>query len=62
MQMPKYKVVVRDECTYEKIVEAKNENAAWEKAIDNIDTYGFGDRWQPISKPQTTRLHVIKEK
>ena len=58
--MPKYKVVVRDECTYEKIIEAKDESAAWKKAIDNIDTYGFGDRWQPINKPQTTRLDVAE--
>jgi hypothetical protein len=57
----KYTVVVRDECVYEMEVEASNENDAWRKAIDNIDSSGFAD-WQPTSKPQTTRLHVMEKK
>ena len=58
--MKKFNVKVRDECTYEMVVEASNENEAWAKAIDNIDSNGFAD-WQPTSKPQTTRLDVTQE-
>jgi len=57
--MPKYNVVVRDECVYEKVVEAKNEHDAWTKAIDDIDASGFAG-WQPADKPETTRLHVME--
>ena len=53
-------VKVRDECTYEMVVEASNENEAWTKAMDNIDSSGFAD-WQPTSKPQTTLIHVEEE-
>jgi len=50
---------VRDECVYEKVVEAKNEQDAWTKAIDDIDASGFAG-WQPADKPETTRLHVME--
>lgn len=56
----KFIVKVRDECTYETVVEASNENEAWTKAMDNIDSSGFAD-WQPTSKPQTTLVHVEEE-
>ena len=56
-----YRIVVRDECMYEKVIEASSHAEAREKAEDNISSWGFHD-WQPLHKPVTTIVNVLEEK
>ena len=57
----KYRIVVRDECVYEKEISARNDFEAGNEAINDIAAIGFS-KWMPITKPQTTIVSVTEVK